>query len=342
MANKDIAHRQIDDRIDKLSIRLAAEYNAALIDLKRKLKIYLKDFKDADLVKREEWLNGKISYNEYKTWRQARMLTGKRYNALILELSNDLTNVNQVANNMIRDSLANTFMDAANYTAYEIETTVGANTINYALYNKDSVYDLIKDDVNLLPPPSSTQAKIITQKSIQWNMLKINSAITQGILQGESLGKVANRLQFVTDMNRSQALRNARTLHTQAENKGRLDRYEEAEKSGIELQKQWLATLDNRTRDAHRELDGEIRANDEPFENAIGKIMYPGDPNADPANVYNCRCHIRAVIKNHPYKSDRFTQKGYDEWKKGKKAYAKYIEEQEWETKYGEHKYGRL
>ena len=32
------------------------------------------------------------------------------------------------------------------------------------------------------------------------------------------------------------------------------------------------------------------------FENAIGKIMYPGDPSADGANVYNCRCTIAAKV----------------------------------------------
>ena len=36
---------------------------------------------------------------------------------------------------------------------------------------------------------------------------------------------------------------------------------------------------------------------DEAWENEYGPIMYPGDPNADPANVYNCRCSIRAHVK---------------------------------------------
>ena len=169
----------------------------------------------------------------------------------------------------------------------------------------------------------------------RWNMIKINSAITQGILQGESIGKIADRLQIVTDMNRAQALRNARTLHTQAESKGRERRYEEAEKLGIPIMRQWIAILDNRTRDAHRELDGQIRPRGVPFENSLGKIMYPADKNAAPANVYNCRCAERGLIEGHEYNTNRFTQKGYDEWKRGKKAYTKYLEDNGIDSKYG-------
>ena len=36
---------------------------------------------------------------------------------------------------------------------------------------------------------------------------------------------------------------------------------------------------------------------DEPFVNSFGKIMFPGDPHADPANVYNCRCAMVSEIK---------------------------------------------
>ena len=69
-----------------------------------------------------------------------------------------------------------------------------------------------------------------------------------------------------------------------------MDSFHAAQEKGVKLVKVWMATEDQRTREAHEELDGQEREIDEPFENSIGKIMYPGDPDADPANVYNCRC----------------------------------------------------
>ena len=78
------------------------------------------------------------------------------------------------------------------------------------------------------------------------------------------------------------------------------------------LKREWIAANDRRTRHWHSDLDGKIKDIDEPFENVIrlsktkylpDRIMYPGDPNAHPANVYNCRCTIAAKVfgyKNIP------------------------------------------
>ncbi|MGN0683747.1 MAG: phage minor head protein, partial [Oscillospiraceae bacterium] len=101
---------------------------------------------------------------------------------------------------------------------------------------------------------------------------------------------IASRLAKVENMNANVAIRTARTAVTSAENKGRLDGLERAQKDGIILKKRWIATHDARVRDWHAELDGQIVDIDKPFENSIGEIMYPGDPAADGANIYNCRC----------------------------------------------------
>ena len=93
-------------------------------------------------------------------------------------------------------------------------------------------------------------------------------------------------------MNKNASIRTARTMVTSAENKGRMDMLEKAESEGIICQKVWISAHDERTRDWHIELDGQLRDKDEPFENSVGKIMYPGDPSADAANVYNCRCSL--------------------------------------------------
>jgi hypothetical protein len=36
---------------------------------------------------------------------------------------------------------------------------------------------------------------------------------------------------------------------------------------------------------------------DKPFHNSVGDIMFPGDPTASGANVYNCRCSMASVVK---------------------------------------------
>ncbi len=97
----------------------------------------------------------------------------------------------------------------------------------------------------------------------------------------------------------------ARTAVTAAQNAGRMERLHEASDMGIKVKKKWLATLDNRTRDAHAELDGQEKEIDEPFEvmvdGKLQKIDYPGDPNADPAMTYNCRCTLIYVYPQYKH-----------------------------------------
>lgn len=131
----------------------------------------------------------------------------------------------------------------------------------------------------------------------RWNAKKINAEMLQAIEKGESIKEMSERLQRVTNMNKVSAVRNARTMTTAFENLGRLDGMRALQKEGGIIKKRWLATHDNKTRDAHAQLDGVEIDIDEPFINyPNGKdkeeIMYPGDPSASAANVYNCRCAL--------------------------------------------------
>ena len=108
------------------------------------------------------------------------------------------------------------------------------------------------------------------------------------------MDKIAGRLSKVTGMNETAAIRNARTMVTGAENKGRQDSYARATADGIILERTWIATNDSRTRHSHAVLDGETKQIDTPFSNGL---MYPGDPDGEPSEVYNCRCTLIAKVK---------------------------------------------
>ena len=59
---------------------------------------------------------------------------------------------------------------------------------------------------------------------------------------------------------------------------------------GISVQKQWVATADDRTREAHRIANGTRVGIDESFVVDGMKMKYTGDPNGGAKNVINCRC----------------------------------------------------
>ncbi len=124
-------------------------------------------------------------------------------------------------------------------------------------------------------------------------MTNIQNTLLQGILQGDSIGHIADRFERVADMNRVQSIRSARTAVTGAQSAGKQDRYEDLEKQGVELTKLWVATRDSRTREEHREADGQEVGINDTFEVGGEELMYPADWNGSPWNIYNCRCTMR-------------------------------------------------
>ncbi len=60
--------------------------------------------------------------------------------------------------------------------------------------------------------------------------------------------------------------------------------------AGITLTKTWIAVMDDTTRPAHADADGQTVGVDEPFNVDGDELEYPGDDAGDPGNVINCRC----------------------------------------------------
>ena len=221
-------------------------------------------------------------------------LNNDRYKSMLNETTAKLSHTNEVALDYVNGNMAKIY--TLNYNEFANQDITG---YTFTLVNEQAVKNLATEDKSLLP-----KKKVDIPKDKLWNQKNINSEVLQGILQGENITKIADRLQHVTDMNRNSSIRNARTMVTSAENKGRQDSFKKAESDGVIMKRRWVATHDDRTRAAHEELDGVEVDLDEPWENEYGEIMYPGDPSADPANVYNCRCSIRSIVKGFKWNEE--------------------------------------
>ena len=318
--------------LNQLEEDIHREYAQAAKEMAEKAEAYFAKFAAQDEAQRELYEQGKITKKEYGEWRQRKMLTGKQYTEMRDTLAKDLTNADKIAMNYTRDKAIDTYALNMNYETYNIENDLKVDT-SFTLYNHDAVQRLIKDKPDLLPQPSP-DAEI----DLKWNMQHLQSAITQAILQGESIPKVAERMMRVAAMDDRAAIRNARTAMTGAQNGGRLDAMERAKERGVNVKKGWMATLDNRTRDSHVALDGEEKEIDEEFSNGL---MFPGDPEADePAEVYNCRCRMIHVYPKYPVdwsntelrNTDNLGDQTYEEWKNRHKEAKEIPEETQEET----------
>lgn len=285
----DIAHSMTDKELEKMERHLSAIYARAEKELAEKAEAYFKRFEELDAKKRELVEAGKMTEREYRQWRRNKMMTGKHWTAMKEQTAQELLQANRTAQAYINEQLPKIYSINYNSVGEAVESAVTG--YSFELVDAATVKNLATSDKTLLP-----YKYVDGKKDVRWNTQKVNSEIMQGIIQGDSIPKMAKRLQNVTEMNRVSAIRNARTTATSAENKGRMDSFHRAEEMGIQIKKVWIAANDARTREAHAELDGEEADIDEPFSNSIGEIMFPGDPDADPANVYNCRCSLGTRI----------------------------------------------
>ena len=288
----DKAHRLTDIKLEEMEKRLSAIYSRAEKEIQETAEKYFSEFKAKDDEYQKLYKSGKMTESEYKDWqhwRRIKVSYGKRFDAMKEQCAKQLLNVNKTALSYVNGELPEVY--AINYNAIAGSVN-GVGGYSFTLIDADTVRELAVNDKSLLP-----YKKIDPAKDIPWNMKNINREVLQGIIQGESIPTISKRMRNVGNMNRTQAIRTARTIVTGAENKGRQDSYERAEADGIILQKEWIATNDARTRHWHAELDGKTVPQDKPFSNAVGLIMFPGDPGAHPANVYNCRCSMAAVVK---------------------------------------------
>ena len=287
----DIAHAKTDQKLEEMEKRLSAIYSRAEKEIQQTADEYFSKFAKQDEAKRKLLEQSKITEEEYTKWRKGKVMYGKRFTEMKEQCAKQLLNVNQTAVAYINGELPEVY--ALNYNALE-SAVDGVGGYSFTLVDADTVRNLAVTDTSLLP-----YKKIDPEKDIPWNMKKINAETLQGILQGESMDKIAKRMMNVQEMNKTQAIRSARTIVTGAENKGRQDSYKRAESDGIILQKEWISSdQPGRTRDWH--MPGAFKSLivdiDDPFVNEMGEIMFPGDPSAEPANTYNCRCSMRAKV----------------------------------------------
>lgn len=291
----DKAHLQTDLKLEQMEKRLSAIYSKAQGDIQRKANEYFAKFEKADAEKRKLVKAGKLTEDEYKAWRQGKIMYGKRFTAMKEDVARRLLNVNQTATAYINGELPEVY--ALNYNALA-DAVDGVGGYSFTLTDADTVRHLATTDKSLLPFRELDPAK-----DIPWNMKKINAETLQGILQGESMDKIAKRILSVQKMNEEAAIRSARTIVTNAECKGRQDSYQRAKDDGIILRKYWLATYDKRGRDWHKDAGNDYTEAkaievDDFFIVDGEKMLHPGDAmhGASGHNLYNCRCSVASKV----------------------------------------------
>lgn len=295
MARNRLNNKRIEKRLKRLEKEVASVYSSK--ELQKKWDKWAKETspKIAEAQKQyDEAVENGDGIREAKENlenEKIKQTQTKAYKALVTASLLLLVAQNQKAVDVANKTMPEFYSMAYNGMATSITKSAKAFGVrtSFDLVDKKTVQYLRRNKKLLLPKKVLDPAK-----DKPWNAKKINAQVLQGIKKGEDIPTIAKRIRNVEEMNKQASIRTARTMCTGCENKGRMDMLHEAQEMGLVVKKVWESTDDNRTRDWHRPEDfDELEIDvDEPFHNTIGDIMYPGDPEADPANVYNCRCSL--------------------------------------------------
>lgn len=134
-----------------------------------------------------------------------------------------------------------------------------------------------------------------------WNAAR--DELLTGFREGEGIGALTRRVRNATDLTRSRAEALARTEVIAASNMGADARVRMLGDDAPPF-KQWLSTMDGRTRPTHRHADGQVRPLRVPFEVGASRLQVPGDPTGPAAEVINCRCTVLYLDDDTPLDLD--------------------------------------
>lgn len=262
----DAAHRATDKELKVLERKIKKEYQKAYNECRAEMEKIM-----ANIQAHPEWTREKrlIEMNKYN-----------RLDSLCDQMAGTIQNATKTAREYIDHSSANVYVSNFNHFAKDLSFSLIDNTV---------ARNILKNDVNPFELIAFGKA---TNKGMLVNNLR--SEMITAMLKGESIPKIARRIRNLTERNLADCIRIARTETTRIENAARAAIGDEGERLGFKMGKRWIATMDDRTRDAHFDMDGVEVLKDEPFNVDGEELMYPGDISlgASAANVCNCRCTV--------------------------------------------------
>ena len=157
--------------------------------------------------------------------------------------------------------------------------------------NAQEIAEWMEEDPDIFPLKTIDEAK-----DKRWNSRNITNSLFSDILLGVAVGMIAKKTaERVTERNRNSMEERTYEFLSGAWEYGRDIMLGEEKRKGMETVKEWSATLDFKTRDAHRELDGKRVQEDRPFEVNGDEIWFPRDPHAAAYLRCNCRCALRTI-----------------------------------------------
>lgn len=156
----------------------------------------------------------------------------------------------------LRNRYINTFFTGSKYQAPNNLIKEASITGDIELVKKIKDTELRKQAQGYISKAGVTLSSLIKDNN-QQSLSKVYRIIKNGLITGESYAKQAKKIKAQFGSNAYNASRVVRTEGNRNASAGAFENTQDLKAQGLEITRQWLATLDKRTRDTHARLGGQ-------------------------------------------------------------------------------------
>lgn len=253
--------------------RFTAIYDAPALRTEELISEFLKPKLDALRPRRNE------TAKAYKL-RFMAVFSGTKWVMARRKIAVAFTDANVQATGHINDVLNEAFADGMNDAAYMLAMSgVEAWPITAAMATQIGV--------------KLSRRGVKRVKDISYNANRLQTAVHSAVFQGVTVNELPKHVaRVMSNVRKSEMTATARASIYGASDFGEYFAGIEAEHSGIDVEKTWLAIMDMHVRPSHKHLHGVTIPLHEKFHGYHGDLRFPHDPLAHPAEIYNCRCRM--------------------------------------------------
>ena len=241
---------------------------------------------------------------------RAEMTKYNRLTALEKELNRVMGHGTQLAHNSINRLTADMYQESFFRYGWAIDSDTGLR-LNWGVFRPEAIRAAVENPL----------ADIAFDRLRQVSRERIRRTVASGLIRGDSFDRMAREMRRGLALTQSDALRIARTEGGRAQTLGQLECYQKADDLGVGIREFWMASLDDRTRDSHGEMDGvEKTESGFPFP-GLGFVEGPRLTGVAAEDI-NCRCTIRPQVGELAPELRRDRERGivpfenYNEWQK--------------------------
>lgn len=232
--------------------------------------------------------NGKLTHAE--------MTKYNRLQSLEKQLSEELRPAVLRSNRVIEKAVRVQYEESFYRHAWSIEQAAGVS-LRWGLLSPDQVAAAVENDLRHLAK------RRLSRETVQ----RVRTSITQGLIRGSTLRQMMGNVKEAISASANDAMRIVRTEAHRARELGGMRATQRSEEQGVKITRVWDATLDDRTRPGHAQLDGMPES-----QWRLGGIKpaYPGDPALPARQSINCRCTAVDEIEGYEPKVRRIRDEG--------------------------------